>query len=87
MSTELASASSARLLINFLNLRFEAGFAPPQVAGEAFISADGDHTLGIYVAPLWEEDGELKFETPKEIRRSLWWTWKQFLLGRMNYMT
>ena len=58
MSTELASASSARLLVNFLNVRFEAGFAPPQVAGEAFISADGDHTLGIYVAPLWEEDGD-----------------------------
>ncbi len=56
MSTELASASSARLLINFLNLRFEAGFAPPQVSGDAFISSDGNHTLGIYVGPLWEED-------------------------------
>ena len=36
---------------------------------------------------LWEEKGELKFETPKEIRHSLWWVWKQFLLGRVNYMT
>lgn len=36
---------------------------------------------------LWEEKGELKFETPKEIRRSLWWSWKQFLLRRMSYMT
>ena len=36
---------------------------------------------------LWEEGGELQFETPKEIRRSLWWVWKQFLLGRMSYMT
>ncbi len=57
MSTELASVSSARLLINFLNQRFEAGFSPPQASGGAFISSDGDHTLGIYVAPLWEEDG------------------------------
>jgi len=36
---------------------------------------------------LWERDGELQFETPREIRRSLRWVWKQFLLGRMNYMT
>ncbi len=36
---------------------------------------------------LWEEDGELQFETPKEIRRSLWWAWKQFLLRRAHYMT
>jgi len=36
---------------------------------------------------LWETDGRLQFETPREIRRSLWWVWKQFLLGRINYMT
>ena len=36
---------------------------------------------------LWETQGELQFETPKEIRHSLWWAWKQFLLGRINYMT
>jgi hypothetical protein len=29
----------------------------------------------------------LQHETPKEIRRSLWWSWKQFLLRRMDYMT
>jgi len=56
MSTELASAASARLLVNFLNQRYEAGFAPPQASGGAFTSSDGDHTVGIYVAPLWEED-------------------------------
>lgn len=36
---------------------------------------------------LWERDGELQFETPKEIRRSLWWVWKQFLRRRVSYMT
>jgi len=36
---------------------------------------------------LWERDGRLQHETPREISRSLWWVWKQFLLGRMNYMT
>ena len=36
---------------------------------------------------LWEEDGKLQHETPKEIRHSLWWVWKQFFLRRMSYMT
>jgi len=36
---------------------------------------------------LWERDGELQHETPKEIRRSLWWVWGQFLRGRLDYMT
>ena len=36
---------------------------------------------------LWERDGRLEYETPREVRRSLWWVWKQFLLGRINYMT
>ena len=36
---------------------------------------------------LWEEKGELQVESPREIRHSLWWVWKQFLLRRMNYMT
>jgi hypothetical protein len=36
---------------------------------------------------LWERDGQLQFETPREIRHSLWWVWKQFLLRRISYMT
>jgi radical SAM superfamily enzyme YgiQ (UPF0313 family) len=36
---------------------------------------------------LWEKEGKLQFETPREIRRSLRWCWKQFLLRRMHYMT
>jgi anaerobic magnesium-protoporphyrin IX monomethyl ester cyclase len=36
---------------------------------------------------LWETDGKLQWETPKDVRRSLRWVWKQFLLGRINYMT
>ena len=36
---------------------------------------------------LWETDGELQHETPKEIRRSLFWVWKQFLMRRISYMT
>lgn len=36
---------------------------------------------------LWEENGELQCERPEEVRRSLRWAWKQFLLRRMDYMT
>jgi anaerobic magnesium-protoporphyrin IX monomethyl ester cyclase len=36
---------------------------------------------------LWEENGELHYETPRELRRSLWWAWKQFLARRVAYMT
>ncbi len=36
---------------------------------------------------LWEEDGELQYETPSEIRHSLCWVWKQFFLRRISYMT
>ena len=36
---------------------------------------------------LWEKDGVLEHETPQEIRNSLWWIWKQFLRGRISYMT
>ncbi len=36
---------------------------------------------------LWETVGELQHETPQEVRRSLWWAWKQFLRRRITYMT
>jgi hypothetical protein len=36
---------------------------------------------------IWEEDGQLQLETPREVRHSLWWAWKQFLLRRIKYMT
>ena len=36
---------------------------------------------------LWEEDGELRWERPREIWHSLWWSWRQFLAGRVAYMT
>jgi hypothetical protein len=56
MSTDLASAASARLMVNSLNQRFDTNFGPPEVSGQAFVSTDGDHRVGIFVAALWEED-------------------------------
>ncbi len=56
MSTDFASATSARLLINWLNQRFDAAFGPPEASGEVFLSSDGDHKIGVYIATLWEDD-------------------------------
>jgi len=36
---------------------------------------------------LWEERGELRWEQPRELLRSLWWAWRQFLRRRIAYMT
>ncbi|MFQ5489530.1 MAG: B12-binding domain-containing radical SAM protein [Phycisphaerae bacterium] len=36
---------------------------------------------------LWEEQGQLRWETPRDVLRSLVWVWKQFLLRRIAYMT
>ncbi|HUU83637.1 MAG TPA: radical SAM protein [Phycisphaerae bacterium] len=36
---------------------------------------------------LWEDSGELQCERPREVLHSLWWVWKQFLRGRIAYMT
>ncbi|MEK6676687.1 MAG: radical SAM protein [Planctomycetota bacterium] len=53
-----------------------------------FLKKHNIHVLLFMMAfQLWERDGKLQFETPKEIRRSLWWVWKQFLLRRISYMT
>jgi len=53
-----------------------------------FLKKHDIHVLLFMMAfQLWETDGKLQWETPAEVRRSLWWVWKQFLLGRMSYMT
>ena len=36
---------------------------------------------------IWEEDGEIQCETPKEVRRSLRFVWSQFLKRRISYTT
>lgn len=53
-----------------------------------FLKKNDVHVLLFMMAfNLWEENGELQCETPKEVRHSLWWAWKQFLMRRMDYMT
>jgi hypothetical protein len=48
----------------------------------------GIHTLLFMMAfNLWEENGRLCWEAPAEVWNSLVWAWKQFLRGRISYMT
>ncbi len=46
----------ARLLIDWLNRRFESQFDLGEAQGDALVASDGTHRLGLYVAPLWEEE-------------------------------
>ena len=50
------SRYGARLLLDWLNRRFEARFELSDSTGEALVASDGEHRIGLYVAPLWEED-------------------------------
>ena len=58
MSTELAAIFNARLLTNWLNQRFDASLSIPEASGEAFVASDGDHSIGIYIASLWETNDD-----------------------------
>jgi len=46
----------AHLLVDWLNARFDASFSAPEPRDGAFVASGGAHTVGIFVAPLWEED-------------------------------
>ncbi len=65
MPNNLASPLAARLLTNWLNQRFESALGPPESSGEAFVSSDGDHSVGIYIASLWQEDEAQNVEMQK----------------------
>ena len=48
--------SGARLIVEWLNRRFETSFDIADPEGDALIAVDGDHRLGIYIAPLWDTE-------------------------------
>ena len=45
---------SARLLIEWLNRWFAASFGLVEAVADATVASDGEHRIGICVAPLWE---------------------------------
>ena len=51
---DLPSRYGARLLIEWLHQRFEAKLDITDDSGDAFVASDGEHRVGVYIAPLWE---------------------------------
>lgn len=62
MPSDLFARYSTRLLLDWLNQRFETQFKLPEAAGEAFIASDGEHRIGLYAAPLWETESAAAWE-------------------------
>jgi hypothetical protein len=56
MSSERFVRACAHLLLDWLNARFDASLASLEPRGDAFVATDGAHRVGLFVAPLWEED-------------------------------
>ena len=54
-SSNLLARSGARLLVDWLSERFETRFDLAETQGDVFIASDGEHRIGVYVAPLWDE--------------------------------
>lgn len=46
----------AHLLLHWLNERYDAQFRLGETRGDAILATDGARRLGLYVAPLWDED-------------------------------
>lgn len=55
MSSERLSPSLARLLLDWLNQRFDAHFTLSDAEGDALLASDGAHRVGLHIAPLWED--------------------------------
>jgi hypothetical protein len=46
----------AQILLDWLSTRFETRFELSDAEGAAFVAADGDHRVGVYIAPLWDQE-------------------------------
>lgn len=56
MPDERLAPAIARLLLDWMNERFESRFELVEPAGDAFVASDGQYRLALYAAPLWEDD-------------------------------
>ncbi len=61
-SSDRLTRYSARLLLDWLNQRFETRFDLSQAEGDAFVASDGEHRIGVYTAPLWEQEAPTAWE-------------------------
>ena len=62
MPIDRLAASCARLLLDWVNARYEASFALSEAAGDALVATDGRRRLGLYIAPLWEREAAQAWE-------------------------
>ncbi|MEX2159177.1 MAG: hypothetical protein WEB04_07220 [Dehalococcoidia bacterium] len=46
----------ARLLLDWLNTRYDASFVISDASGDAIVATDGARRAGVYVGPLWDDD-------------------------------
>lgn len=52
----------ARLLVDWLSERFETQFELSDAQGDAFVASDGEHRIGVYIAPLWDQEAATAWE-------------------------
>ena len=52
----------ARLLVDWLSERFETQFVLSDAQGDAFVASDGEHRVGVYIAPLWDQEAATAWE-------------------------
>ncbi len=52
----------ARLLIDWLSERFETRFELSDAQGDAFVASDGEYRIGVYIAPLWDQEAATAWE-------------------------
>ena len=62
MPDDRLARTGARLLLDWLNARYEASYALSDGAGDVTVATDGTRRLGLYVAPLWEREDAPEWE-------------------------
>ena len=62
MPNDRLARSGAHLLLDWLNVRYEASYALSGVSDGVAIASDGGKRLALYVAPLWEREDAPEWE-------------------------
>ncbi len=57
-----AADYGARLLLDWLNERFDASLRLTDTTSDAFVAGDREHRVGVAIAPLWEREAAADWE-------------------------
>ncbi len=55
-SSERVTKYSAQILLDWLSDRFETRFEFSRAEGDAVVATVGEHRVGVYMAPLWDQE-------------------------------